>query len=481
LVHARTAATFAVGSSYVEISQFWVFVVFFVLSTLIFQLTGFLLFALVGVGLYAYHRGQLRTEMRQKLGIGGSVANDCISHWFFPCCSDCQEAREAKLVNAPPLDFCSGEPMAIQDANHARAVDSDETLSMGTLWSHIQALSATSRLILGMWLGVFLVLLITLVATRQGLNFALLLLIFVQPLAILYFVYWRHKRRYAALDYVVKLFAVGFFCAPFQAIVLEGVLQVVITIILAPFSGKTDDAMTDDEQHAVMRKHIGAVVVGLLLMAFLVAAGVEETVKHFVVRCCRFPSQVTNPHTLLVYLMTGALGFATAENIEYVFSEAVGASGVPKVQLFVNELFVLVLRICLPIHVICSVMQAANLSKVVTGIQQMNLFQILLPAIMLHGSFDFVLFLLSTLAVIYPSQEGLCNVLTVVFVVLLTGGGVVAAVVMFNKVINQFDALTAQRMMEDNALEEAPGPSAGQQQHRVSSSTSNPMASYNQL
>ena len=375
IVHARTAATFTVGSSCWEIVNFWGYVVVLVLGTLIFRLPGFLMFGVVGGAAYAYYRGQMRTELRQKLGIGGTAVNDCISHWLFPCCAVCQEAREAKLVNAPVIDFCSGELMSIQDANHTRAVSSDDSLQ-GTLMFHLAALSQTSRVILCMWLGVFFVLLVVLLATKQGLNFALLVLIFAQPLLILYFVYWRQKRQHAALDYVVKLFAVGFFCAPFQAIILEGVLQVVITIILAPFSGHTDEDMTDDEQHAVMRQHLTAVVIGLVLMAFLVAAGVEETVKHFVVRCCRFPSQVTNPHTLLVYLMTGALGFATAENIEYVFSEAAGESGMPKVQLFYDELFVLVLRICLPIHVICSVMQAANLSRVVTGMKEMNLFQV---------------------------------------------------------------------------------------------------------
>jgi RsiW-degrading membrane proteinase PrsW (M82 family) len=58
------------------------------------------------------------------------------------------------------------------------------------------------------------------------------------------------------------------------------------------------------------------IIIGLLLMAYVVAAGVEETMKHFVVRCCSFPSPLKDPHAVLVYLMAGALGFATAENIE---------------------------------------------------------------------------------------------------------------------------------------------------------------------
>jgi RsiW-degrading membrane proteinase PrsW (M82 family) len=61
--------------------------------------------------------------------------------------------------------------------------------------------------------------------------------------------------------------------------------------------------------------------------------------------------------------MAGALGFATLENISYVFSN--GSSGaVSGTSNFVGELTILAARILMPIHVICSVMQATNLSRV---------------------------------------------------------------------------------------------------------------------
>ena len=73
--------------------------------------------------------------------------------------------------------------------------------------------------------------------------------------------------------------------------------------------------------------------------------------------------------------MTAALGFATSENIEYVFS-ATAEPGEKQVTMFYQEVTVYVLRILMPIHIICSVMQAANLSRVVTGLKSMNLFQV---------------------------------------------------------------------------------------------------------
>jgi PrsW family intramembrane metalloprotease len=61
--------------------------------------------------------------------------------------------------------------------------------------------------------------------------------------------------------------------------------------------------------------------------------------------------------------MAGALGFATCENISYVFTQG-SAEAVPGASNLIGELTVLLARILMPIHVICSVLQAINLSKV---------------------------------------------------------------------------------------------------------------------
>jgi len=118
--------------------------------------------------------------------------------------------------------------------------------------------------------------------------------------------------------------------------------------------------------------------------------------KHFIVRCCQYPSQLKDPDSILVYLLSGALGFATFENIEYVFGTK--ASPVQGTTLLVGELVVLLFRVLLPIHVICSVLQASQLSKVMMGDAPNSLFMILLPAITLHGSFDFFLFVIGILS-----------------------------------------------------------------------------------
>jgi hypothetical protein len=256
--------------------------------------------------------------------------------------------------------------------------------------------------------------LLALLKAGRGLSLIVLILVFVQPFLILYFVYWRdpEKNKHVSLDYVIKLFAVGFFMSTSQSIVFESVLEGIlgfvvgiVLVILNPGMNDTDDSGSDSaakitamlmphfakeaswgtllkgaatntyefllstsdyagfsEDASVdtfaasttpsyanghpaylplaspvltstngtdsgdsgftpelMRKNFFIVILALLVMAFVIAAGVEETMKHFAVRCCRFPAPLRDPKSALIYLMTAALGFATSENIEYVF------------------------------------------------------------------------------------------------------------------------------------------------------------------
>ena len=148
---------------------------------------------------------------------------------------------------------------------------------------------------------------------------------------------------------------------------------------------------------ALIRDNWGLVFFGCFLMAFVVAAGVEETMKHFIVRCYRFGSPLKDPYTITIFLLAGALGFTTAENIGYVFgSKDSPLEGESKV---VGEITVLLLRVCMPIHLFCAVFQACNVCRLIMGqAPDMSLFKVLLPGLILHGLFDFSLFVLSIIA-----------------------------------------------------------------------------------
>ena len=44
-----------------------------------------------------------------------------------------------------------------------------------------------------------------------------------------------------------------------------------------------------------MQQYIVITILSLVIMAYGIAAGVEETMKHFVVRCCQFPQPLKDP------------------------------------------------------------------------------------------------------------------------------------------------------------------------------------------
>ena len=376
-------------------------------------------------------------------------------------------------------------------------------------------------------------------------------MVFIQPFLILYFIYWRKRRDSAALDYVIKLFAVGFWFSTFQAALIESVFQFIILVVVSPFIGilhgpdgppngppdgpprppnnnyddtsypnngmiistilyeinkfinsdscgtllrqsissvmghtmtfftvsksatygfkdinnnlyyndhynllsdnsitmlninstSSNSTMTDDTfssfKKETLRSHILITLVVLFLMAFVVAAGVEETMKHFVVRCCAFPTSLKEPYEVLVYLVAGALGFSTAENIEYVFGTR--ASPIPGTSLFVGEILILLIRVLMPIHVICAVLQAVNLSKVLMGGMHSNLFMILLPALILHGSFDFQLFLMGAIEYMFDLNSIWLDIFSMVFSLLLTIVAAIYAYRSFKSVMSNFE------------------------------------------
>lgn len=392
------------------VTRYWMYVVAAFVVLIVFRNPVFLLlYLIIGVSYLASRRAMVRGAIRQKYSISGDFGDDCFFHCCCSSCSVCQEARELKLMNVKPLDFCSGEDLLTSSLLHNQIIET--STDGGSFYQHIQAISRTSRIIL-MLCGFVasLSFFIQLVTGRYD-TLVISILVFVQPIFILYIVFWRSRRKYASMDYVIKLFACGFWITTFQSAILELVLQLILTVLLSPFlsginysSIQNDDSPSNSQQaqslgmsmqsyfnqqlvrrrvftstarelvqymissfvsdksyhdvhpaylstsligsqpfthfdmlntsmyntssfsnstsfdieqrRELMKNHIVVLVVALFLMAFVVAAGVEETMKHFAVRCCQFPVALQDPHSVLVYLMAGALGFATAENIE---------------------------------------------------------------------------------------------------------------------------------------------------------------------
>lgn len=421
LLSARNAESFGVGNSKM---QAWGFVTMICVSFLLFIFLPplGLVCSIAGLIAYAYYKAEKRSKIRTLYEIPGTMFSDFMLHCVCPCCAVAQEGREAIAKSKKPIDFWYGEDLSAINFPQAGAggyVPSSPTTHITEegpevgLLERLKNISLMSHLILRFWLAVVAATFISLIVMGRGISILVLILVFVQPFLILYFVYWRdpERNKHVSLDYVIKLFAVGFFMSTSQSIVFESILEGILGIatqilllIFNPSMNDTDDTNSDnaaallskalmpifhkevnwgtllssaftntymflfspsayestthfatsvhsgahlrDESGHVyypqvaenrflsdssnstddstftpelMRKNFYIVVAALLVMAFVIAAGVEETMKHFAVRCCRFPAPLKDPKSVLIYLMTAALGFATSENIEYVF------------------------------------------------------------------------------------------------------------------------------------------------------------------
>ena len=118
MVQARTARTFELDFS---VNQIAIYLGFFIGTYFL----GFLFF-IVGFIVLALNRAYLRTALRDKLHIKGSICGDCVLHSFCSCCAICQEAREARILHSDRIDFISGEELSTQEETYGRATGHGE-------------------------------------------------------------------------------------------------------------------------------------------------------------------------------------------------------------------------------------------------------------------------------------------------------------------------------------------------------------------
>ena len=81
-------------------------------------------------------------------------------------------------------------------------------------------------------------------------------------------------------------------------------------------------------------------------------------------------------------MVATAAGFACAENFLYIFGEGLSVSG---------EAEVLLLRSCFPVHPICAAIQSIGICRRDVEKDSTQLGQAILPALLLHGTFDFAI------------------------------------------------------------------------------------------
>jgi hypothetical protein len=206
-----------------------------------------------------------------------------------------------------------------------------------------------------------LLLLVIVGINRQSTHMAVVFVILVQPVVILYFVYWRARRHQASLDLVIKCFAIGYWLSSVQCQALRYIAMPILyavaglisvggykmsdapstresidpwlfvstgsnsttmlndtntiqqrnlsnTTITSPFSNitlhnadhglsipfSTDGGVTP---HYIF--FLFMLFISLIVSVFVLNVAIDESVKHYIVRCFPFTSPLKNPQCVL--------------------------------------------------------------------------------------------------------------------------------------------------------------------------------------
>lgn len=197
--------------------------------------------------------------------------------------------------------------------------------------------------------------------------YSLLALALGPGLAIVLYIYWRDKHDREPLKHLVICFVLGMLSV-IPAIALEYVLSEMQMRLFAPRS-----------------------VEGQLFGAFIVAALVEEAVKFLFCRWYAYPKVDFNePLDGIVYMVMVATGFATIENILYIFSNDKGGVSTGIMRMF----------LAVPGHACWGVIIGyfMGIAKFkAAAIQRFALMFVgLFVAVLLHGTYDALLFMQET-------------------------------------------------------------------------------------
>ena len=199
MVSSRTYHMFTLSDSFKESCLFWSLLILFLFVYIVNKPLGLL----TGLGIFIYlawRRAKFRTSIRQQLSIPGTFSSDFLTHFLCSCCAVSQEAQEAKTLPLQPIDFCFGETLVTREDAHNHVVDSEDTASCTTsITNHFNSLSKTSKFILFLSTIVALLTITADLYLNKSANILVILLVFIQPVLILYIFYWRTRRHVAYL------------------------------------------------------------------------------------------------------------------------------------------------------------------------------------------------------------------------------------------------------------------------------------------
>ena len=349
-----------------------------------------------------------------------------LCHSWLQCCGMCGIAQENYQVqqmllstNTPrevkkmlQLDFITFQPFAEFYPSILALRATGET----ALVPHWKALSKLSKGLIKYFAAYLILEAIIKLVKGQMMHYIVLLLTYGQALLLLYLVHWKWHKLTVSLDAVIKYFFSGYVFSVLMAQVFEMLLTVVFAIVALVVVTKEaqEDAGTTaldvwfaDQQHIhdFLKEHLGQFAIFIFIFAFIIAAFVEELTKYFgfwmtetpdlmdhdeiilddesddTARPRQNPSLVEKGCSISIAMVAAASGFACAENVGYVFTS-------PRLQ---DQIVILLMRSMLPVHQVCAAIQSIGVvRRDLEGDETMQLGRIVLPAIVLHGLYDFV-------------------------------------------------------------------------------------------
>jgi len=375
---------------------------------------------------------------------------DCLSRTFWccgcwcQCCGICAVAQEEREVNRltgneqQKIDYITFQPYSEYYPSIQNLVEH----KIRSPWKHIQSISILSSKLLKNVVAVLVVLLVYSLAKIDSnftwVNMIVLFLTLGQAFFIEYLVHWKWNLFDLSFDSVVKYFACGFFLTTPSAVVFEMIISTfasVVAVIVGGFVLASDSQLAKDFEsdpklalQEFMVKYPALFIIYEFVNAFIVAAVVEEMVKYFGYRMVVTPDLLPGRSApssrnendeetaavgggssaksarstgagITVAMVSVALGFACCENLMYIFVYSPPSLGV--------EIWTLLARSLFPVHPLCAAIQSIGVCKRdLEGDKKYGLGRIILPAILLHGSFDFVLMVVAYFMQVNTIQEG---------------------------------------------------------------------------
>lgn len=367
------------------------------------------------------------------------------------CCGFCgvaQESREIETLMSPGMlriDYITMQPMMDYYPKIYEARNSNERL---TSWWY-DRLSLFSRRTVKNCV-IFLVLLFVWSLLSRGLNhkfgpknYIVFILTLLQSLGLLAVVYWKHTKD-VSIDALVKFFAVGFCLSTTLAIFFELILGLMIRLSMAFLMAVSGIDVMEDNGYTLFELGSGTMLnamqevnyggvnyreylktygnahpiiytVYIFSISFILAALIEETCKYFGYRMVDHPDFYSKAEieeaakcyddpkeepilasfanqnrslqskgvAITISMVAVGVGFACCENLVYIFIYGKAH--------YTSEIFILLARSLFPVHPIAAALQSIQVCKRNLENENLRLGRIILPGIIFHGFYDFML------------------------------------------------------------------------------------------